>query len=143
VLDGANGPTLPEADDVLQERGVLVVPDVFCNAGDVTVSYFEWVQDFSNFFWTEDEINARLDRSMVHALSAIWDTAGSASNHASNCRIRGGVRTHPVCAAGARALSLSGAGRRGPLLRLVTMLDPRLCQCLDRFAIATVAALST
>jgi glutamate dehydrogenase (NAD(P)+) len=75
VLEGANGPTLPEADDVLADRGVLVVPDVICNAGGVTVSYFEWVQDFSSFFWTEDEINARLDKIMVDALSRIWATA--------------------------------------------------------------------
>ncbi len=75
VLEGANGPTLPEADDVLHERGVLVVPDVICNAGGVTVSYFEWVQDFSSFFWTEDEINLRLDKIMVDALKNIWDTA--------------------------------------------------------------------
>lgn len=75
VLEGANGPTLPEADDVLRERGVLVVPDVICNAGGVTVSYFEWVQDFSSFFWSEDEINVRLDKIMVDALRHIWDTA--------------------------------------------------------------------
>ncbi len=75
VLEGANGPTLPDADDALAERGVLVVPDVICNAGGVTVSYFEWVQDFSSFFWTEDEINLRLDKIMVGALRRIWDTA--------------------------------------------------------------------
>jgi glutamate dehydrogenase (NAD(P)+) len=75
VLEGANGPTLPSADDVLEDRHILVVPDVICNAGGVTVSYFEWVQDFSSFFWTEDEINERLDKIMVHALNNIWDTA--------------------------------------------------------------------
>ncbi len=75
VLEGANGPTVPEADDILASRGVLVVPDVICNAGGVTVSYFEWVQDFSSFFWTEDEINVRLDKIMVDALKKIWDTA--------------------------------------------------------------------
>lgn len=75
VLEGANGPTVPEADDILAERGVLVVPDVICNAGGVTVSYFEWVQDFSSFFWTEDEINQRLDRIMVGALNHIWEKA--------------------------------------------------------------------
>ena len=75
VLEGANGPTVPSADDILAERGVLVVPDVICNAGGVTVSYFEWVQDFSSFFWTEDEINLRLDKIMVGALKNIWDTA--------------------------------------------------------------------
>ncbi len=75
VLEGANGPTVPTADDILAERGVLVVPDVICNAGGVTVSYFEWVQDFSSFFWSEDEINLRLDKIMVDALKKIWDTA--------------------------------------------------------------------
>jgi glutamate dehydrogenase (NAD(P)+) len=75
VLEGANGPTVSSADDVLAERGVLVMPDVICNAGGVTVSYFEWVQDFSSFFWTEDEINVRLDKIMIGALKKIWDTA--------------------------------------------------------------------
>jgi len=75
VLEGANGPTVPSADDIMAERGILVVPDVICNAGGVTVSYFEWVQDFSSFFWTEDEINVRLDKIMIGALKRIWDTA--------------------------------------------------------------------
>jgi glutamate dehydrogenase (NAD(P)+) len=75
VLEAANGPTSPAADDILRDRGVLVVPDVICNAGGVTVSYFEWVQDFSSFFWSEDEINVRLDKIMVDALKKIWDTA--------------------------------------------------------------------
>ncbi len=75
VLEGANGPTVPMADDILADRGVLVVPDVICNAGGVTVSYFEWVQDFSSFFWSEDEINLRLDKIMAGALKHIWDTA--------------------------------------------------------------------
>jgi glutamate dehydrogenase (NAD(P)+) len=75
VLEGANGPTLAAADDILSDRGVLVVPDVICNAGGVTVSYFEWVQDFSSFFWTDEEINARLDTILVDALRRIWDEA--------------------------------------------------------------------
>jgi glutamate dehydrogenase (NAD(P)+) len=75
VLEGANGPTVPSADDVLADRGILVVPDVICNAGGVTVSYFEWVQDFSSFFWTEDEINLRLDKIMVGALRHIYEKA--------------------------------------------------------------------
>ena len=75
VIEGANGPTTPEADDILAERGILVVPDVIANAGGVTVSYFEWVQDFSSFFWSEDEINARLVRIMREALEAIWAMA--------------------------------------------------------------------
>ena len=75
VIEGANGPTTPQADDILHERGVLVVPDVLANAGGVTVSYFEWVQDFSSFFWTEEEINARLVRIMREAFAAIWQVA--------------------------------------------------------------------
>jgi len=75
VIEGANGPTTPEADDILRDKGVLVVPDVIANAGGVTVSYFEWVQDFSSFFWTEDEINARLVRIMQDAFGAIWQVA--------------------------------------------------------------------
>ena len=75
VIEGANGPTTPEADDILNDKGVLVLPDVIANAGGVTVSYFEWVQDFSSFFWTEDEINARLVRIMQEAFAAVWHVA--------------------------------------------------------------------
>lgn len=75
ILEGANGPILPESDDILQARGITVVPDVICNAGGVTVSYFEWVQDFSSYFWNEDEINSRLDNIMQQALAAVWDKA--------------------------------------------------------------------
>ncbi len=75
VIEGANGPTTPEADDILHDKGVLVLPDVIANAGGVTVSYFEWVQDFSSFFWSEDEINARLVRIMKEAFAGIWQVA--------------------------------------------------------------------
>ena len=75
VIEGANGPTTPQADDILAERNVLVVPDVIANAGGVTVSYFEWVQDFSSFFWDEDEINARLVKIMTTAFAGVWQVA--------------------------------------------------------------------
>jgi len=75
ILEGANGPTTPAADDILAERNILVVPDVIDNAGGVTVSYFEWVQDFSSFFWTEEEINARLARIMREAFASVWEVA--------------------------------------------------------------------
>ncbi len=75
VVEGANGPTTTGADDILHDRGVLVIPDVIANAGGVTVSYFEWVQDFSSFFWSEEEINQRLDRIMREAFTVIWGVA--------------------------------------------------------------------
>jgi glutamate dehydrogenase (NAD(P)+) len=75
VIEGANGPTTPGADDILQDRNIMVVPDVIANAGGVTVSYFEWVQDFSSFFWSEDEINARLVRIMQEAFASVWQVA--------------------------------------------------------------------
>jgi glutamate dehydrogenase (NAD(P)+) len=75
VIEGANGPTTPEADDILQANNVLVLPDVIANAGGVTVSYFEWVQDFSSFFWSEAEINQRLVNIMTDAFTAVWNVA--------------------------------------------------------------------
>ncbi|MES2878683.1 MAG: Glu/Leu/Phe/Val dehydrogenase [Pseudomonadota bacterium] len=75
VIEGANGPTTPAADDILADRNILVLPDVIANAGGVTVSYFEWVQDFSSFFWSEDEINARLVRIMKEAFAGVWEVA--------------------------------------------------------------------
>jgi len=75
VLEGANGPTTPDGEAVLADRGIVVVPDVIANAGGVTVSYFEWVQDFSSFFWTEDEINVRLDKIIIGAFKHIWETS--------------------------------------------------------------------
>ena len=78
LLEGANGPTTIEADDILTANGILVVPDVIANAGGVTVSYFEWVQDLSSYFWTEEEVNGRLDKIMSDAFNALWEAAGEA-----------------------------------------------------------------
>lgn len=75
VLEAANGPITPDADSLLEQRGVTVVPDVLANAGGVTVSYFEWVQDLQSFFWDEDEINARLEKVMHRAFAEVWDTS--------------------------------------------------------------------
>lgn len=75
IIEGANGPTTPEADDILNDNGITVVPDVLANAGGVTVSYFEWVQNTNNFYWTEEEINKRLATIMGKAYFAVSDTA--------------------------------------------------------------------
>ncbi|WP_346828338.1 Glu/Leu/Phe/Val family dehydrogenase [Serratia inhibens] len=75
VLEGANGPTYPDADDVLRSRNITVVPDVICNAGGVTVSYFEWVQDMASYFWSESEINERMDKIMTDAMVHVWNKA--------------------------------------------------------------------
>src|SRR5262249_47204178 len=71
IIEAANGPTTTEADAIFRERGIAVVPDILANAGGVTVSYFEWVQDLQRFFWTEDEINDRLEQIMVRSFKAV------------------------------------------------------------------------
>jgi glutamate dehydrogenase (NAD(P)+) len=71
IVEGANGPTTPEADQVLAARGAIVVPDILANGGGVTVSYFEWVQDLQSYFWTEEEVNARLRRQMLASFADV------------------------------------------------------------------------
>jgi glutamate dehydrogenase len=73
VGEGANGPTTEEADHILFEKGVLVVPDILANAGGVTVSYFEWVQNQMRFYWTEEEVFRRLEEMMRAAIEAMHD----------------------------------------------------------------------
>lgn len=75
VVEAANGPTTPEADEILLDRGVAVVPDVLANAGGVTVSYFEWVQGRDEYFWSLDEVNRRLERIMVNSSREVWSIA--------------------------------------------------------------------
>jgi glutamate dehydrogenase (NAD(P)+) len=74
LAEGANGPTTPEADRILDDRGILVIPDILCNAGGVVVSYFEWVQDMQSFFWTEDRIN----ESLAHIMGVAFDAVQAA-----------------------------------------------------------------
>ncbi len=75
IVEGANGPTTPEADEILAKAGVVVVPDILANAGGVTVSYFEWVQDLQANFWDEEDVNRSLDRLMMRAFHDVTDVA--------------------------------------------------------------------
>jgi glutamate dehydrogenase (NAD(P)+) len=74
VLEGSNGPTTPAADDILQDAGVLVLPDILANAGGVVVSYFEWVQGLQEYFWKEAEVNAKLNEIVTRAFNDTWET---------------------------------------------------------------------
>ena len=71
IVEAANGPTTREADAIFNERGIAVVPDILANAGGVTVSYFEWVQDLQHFFWSEEEISSKLETVMISSFKAV------------------------------------------------------------------------
>jgi glutamate dehydrogenase (NAD(P)+) len=75
IVEGANGPTTSVAARMLDDRGVIIVPDILANAGGVTVSYFEWVQDRMGYFWTEEIVNSRLEQIMVNSFKEVADTA--------------------------------------------------------------------
>jgi glutamate dehydrogenase (NAD(P)+) len=73
IVEAANGPITPEADAILRDRGIFIVPDILANAGGVVVSYFEWVQDIQQFFWTEQEVNERLRQVIRRAFGEVWE----------------------------------------------------------------------
>jgi glutamate dehydrogenase (NAD(P)+) len=75
LAEGANGPTTPDADDILRQQDIFLIPDILCNAGGVTVSYFEWVQDLQNYFWTEAQINRRLKQVLIKAFRQVYRLA--------------------------------------------------------------------
>jgi glutamate dehydrogenase (NAD(P)+) len=84
VAEGANGPTTPDADKILEKNNVFVIPDILCNSGGVTVSYFEWVQNRMGFYWPEDEVNGRLEHTMVQAFR---DVLAKSVEHRVNMRV--------------------------------------------------------
>jgi glutamate dehydrogenase (NAD(P)+) len=84
ICEGANGPTTSEADAILVDKKIFVIPDILANAGGVTVSYFEWVQDRQGFFWNEQLVNGRLDEIMVNSFN---DVVGYADKHSVNNRL--------------------------------------------------------
>jgi glutamate dehydrogenase (NAD(P)+) len=92
VIEGANGPTTIEADEILGERGISVVPDILTNAGGVTVSYFEWVQDLSRLFWDRDEIRRRLADKLGDAFDRVWSAAESDGVSLRNAALIAGIR---------------------------------------------------
>jgi glutamate dehydrogenase (NAD(P)+) len=92
VAEGANGPTTPEGDAILRDRGVTVIPDILANAGGVVVSYFEWVQGLQYYFWRESEITARLQELMTRAFNRVWGLANKEGTDLRTAALMEGVR---------------------------------------------------
>jgi glutamate dehydrogenase (NAD(P)+) len=84
ICEGANGPVTPDADEILEDNGVVVIPDVLANAGGVVVSYFEWVQGLQEYFWKEEEVNARLNDIVTRAFK---ETSETRAKHGTSMRL--------------------------------------------------------
>ena len=118
VAEAANGPTTPHADEVLARKGIMLLPDILANAGGVTVSYFEWVQDLQSFFWSEAEVNAKLESVMRRAFPDVHEmTRGSTGRtcvRALTFSRSDALRTRHWCAGSSRRVAGLNAKRRRP-----------------------------
>ena len=106
IAELANGPTTPGADEVLAEQGVFLVPDILANAGGVTVSYYEWVQDQYSFFWSENQINETLEQTMRTAFNSVHETSQRYETDMRTGRLHSGGRSRGGSDAGARDISV-------------------------------------